>query len=147
MKLQTLLTLSVAAYASSLVASDTVAACLILEAGGEGRVGMQAVANVIANRSAKSGKSLEREALKKWQFSCFNGISKEAAVAKARKHSAWPVAAELAKEAESGALPDITHGATHYYAPKVCGTPAWAWKLPYCGTIGNHKFHREENYK
>ena len=58
------LIMAVAMVAVALVANakmtdaDTIAATLWLEARGEGHEGIQAVASVIANRAAKSGKTM-----------------------------------------------------------------------------------------
>ena len=48
---------------------ETVVACLVLEAGGEGTVGMEAVNEVIHNRSKKQKKSLYQIVTARKQFS------------------------------------------------------------------------------
>jgi len=53
---------------------DIIATTLILEAGGEYSEGaMEAVHEVIYNRSIKRNKSMAEVCLQKWQFSCWNG--------------------------------------------------------------------------
>jgi len=128
--------------------TEAVAAVIVREAGGEGQRGMQAVANVIANRA--NNKTPFEVVNRKWQFSCVNSITVtksdtwENVIAKSKRHRKWFDALELAKKVENKNLLDITNGATHYYAPKKVKTnPSWAAKIEYKTTIGNHKFYRE----
>lgn len=129
-------------YEASAATGDIIAACLVLEAGGEGEIGMQAVLNVLQNRSKASGRPIWREAIKPWQFSCFNGRSIEDSIFLAKLSPSWIVAKVLVDNKNN--LPDVTGGATHYYAPKRCAKPSWA--VHYIKTIGNHKFYREAPY-
>ena len=117
---------------------DTVVACIILEAGGEGRTGMEAVNEVLHNRAHAQHKTLFQIATAPMQFSCFNnGV--EAAVAKAKKHPYWNVAMEIAK----ASLTDHTHGAKFYHT--LNSKPSWAAKILKKGAkiviIGHHKFY------
>lgn len=118
--------------------SDVVIACIILEAGGEGKEGMEAVNEVLHNRSTAQHKSLYQVATAPLQFSCFNnGV--DAAVAKAKKHPYWNVAASIL----SAQLTEHTHGAKFYHT--LNSKPKWASILLKRGakviTIGHHKFY------
>ena len=117
---------------------EVVVACLILEAGGEGTVGMEAVNEVIHNRAKKQNKSLYEVVTARKQFSCFNnGV--EAAVAHAKKHSKWTEATRILKDP----LTDHTGGAQYYHT--TAGKHEWAKALLARGantvTIGHHKFY------
>lgn len=121
---------------------DVVAATLIGEAGGEGEVGMQAVLNVIMNRSKNDFNNAAKVCLKKWQFSVWNdqrnninGYIKEK-----KKHSRWDVALKLIDKARNGTLSDITGGATFYVNPRV-EDPDWRKKFKLTRTIGKHEFY------
>lgn len=137
---------------------DIVAAALIGEAGGEGKTGMQAVMNVIMNRSARSSdfvRGIISTILKPKQFSFFNNYtsgkeSMENIVARARMHPRWNEAMEVALAGLSKKLPDITQGATHYHVTSGPGKVAPSWSSPTVGgkntsaivtnTIGRHTF-------
>ena len=43
----------------------------------------------------------------------------------------------------SGAEPDITEGATHYYATTMSKPPAWAAKATQTLRLGNHLFFKD----
>lgn len=115
------------------------AAVLVLEAAGEGRQGMQAVANVIVNRTERRQSTFRREILRPRQFSSLNGRSETHAIELARRDSSWTVAIELAALARSGGLRDITGGATHFHSGK---RPRWARYMAPTVTIGRHFFYR-----
>lgn len=127
-----------------------IATTLVAEAGGEGKTGMQAVANVLQNRAKRRGTTPATEALKRKQFSMWNShtvsgksIKYVMDIYKVKESPLWPHAVYLAKNIAG--LRDVTGGATHYYNPKKV-KPAWGkgaptWKST--GTIGNHTFGRE----
>lgn len=54
---------------------------------------------------------------------------------------AWTESIEIAKLALLGQLNDLTHGATHYYNPKLA-QPIWAVHYEETTTIDNHCFHK-----
>ena len=117
---------------------ETVIACLILEAGGEGKTGMEAVYEVIKNRSTAQHKSMYQIVTAPKQFSCFNaGV--DAAVAKAKKHKLWNIAASIIKSPAT----NHTKGAVYYHTTAI--NPWWAPKLLTKGakttTIGHHIFY------
>ena len=138
------LIMAVAMVAVALVANakmtdaDTIAATLWLEARGEGHEGIQAVASVIANRAAKSGKTMAQECLKPKQFSCWNGV--KVAIPKKAKGEVWEFCKTTAKTMVNGTFKP-TVKATHYYNPKLCN-PKWGAKMTDVVMIGRHRFGR-----
>lgn len=127
---------------------NIIATTLVLEAGGEGDRGMQAIANVLRNRSNKKGTTPVKEALQNKQFSMWNDYNAgneqmSDVISRAKKHPKWNIAVDYAKRINS--LPDVTNGATHYYNPHkvnpVWGADSETWKQH--KNIGNHKFGRD----
>ena len=138
-------------------AVNIIATTLILEAGGEGVKGMQAVANVLQNRAKAKGTTPSREALINRQFSMWNDYndgneSISHVIAKAKDHKLWKTAVDYANRIST--LTDITGGATHYFNPRVY--PDWVYVDPklgddseirdtwkYIKDIGKHRFGRD----
>jgi len=129
-----------------------IAATLYGEAKSEGEVGMQAVLNVIMNRSHQDFNKAKNIVLKPKQFSTWNGVHNPEKVsielAKQEKNNQiYRTAIKLVDLAMKGKLPDITGGATLYYNPKEA-TPFWAGrpvrnkKIIKTKEIGNHKFYK-----
>lgn len=114
-----------------------VATCLILESGGEGRRGMEAVREVIHQRSAERHLTESAVCIQRRQFSCFNGVSWQDAVDKARRHPRWQLAVEIASGQPTT---HWTAGANHYCTTRI--SPAWAKGRTPVAVIGNHKFYR-----
>lgn len=114
--------------------TEVVAATLIMEAGGEGREGMEAVREVIANRAKNKSEMIVCLAPK--QFSCWNGIAVGTGIEKAKRHKNWALALEIAR----GKVTNHTRGATHYHTTKV--SPSWSKKLAQTVKIKNHIFYR-----
>jgi porphobilinogen deaminase len=84
---------------------EIIAATLIFEAGGERDThAMHAVNEVIHNRSVSRHISSDRVCLQRLQFSCWNDISVDAGIAKAKKHSNSTVQG-FALEIENGSSP------------------------------------------
>jgi hypothetical protein len=111
---------------------DTLASIIQGEAGGEGLLGMQAVADVIRNRASQNfsgyGSNPLDQALARQQFQGQSGkIS--------------PEARAVAQQLQSGQLPGVTKGAL-YYANPGASTASWARKLNDSNAlkIGNHYF-------
>lgn len=123
-----------------------IAACLIGEAGGEGKAGMEAVMSVISNRAKDNPKQFAVVCLKPYQFSMFNNVTVKKTeklghvVQRARQHSQWNTALELVRQAEAGKLKDPTAGATHYHTHAV--NPSWAGTLKKTTDIGHHRFYK-----
>jgi N-acetylmuramoyl-L-alanine amidase len=127
---------------------EIVATCLVLEAGGEGPEGMQAVLNVILNRSQGNLYRMVPETLKYGAFSCMAAVWRTEQpdftplFARAiEQHTAYEQAMELIALMEAGFLADNTGGATHYHAESI--RPYWADSLRYLTTIGRHIFYVE----
>ena len=108
---------------------DMLARLLIAESEGEGREGMQAVANVVQNRIKDSSpdtgfrdqKTFESVITAKNQFAGYNDDRYDEAPSKG---AAWKMALDVAKKAVEGKLPDITQGSTYYRNKKTpIGTP------------------------
>lgn len=127
---------------------DYIARTIYGEARGEKSQGMQAVANVIMNRVKAGswyGTTPKDVVLKKYQFSCWNDSdpNKAKILAATAADPVFANAQKIAQAAYRGTLPDITGGATHYYAYKSIAAPSWVNKMTYTTTIGNHKFYKE----
>ena len=98
---------------------DMLARLLISESEGEGREGMQAVANVVQNRIAdsssatgfKNQRTFESVITAKNQFT---GYANDRYYEAQSKGAAWKRALDVAKQAVEGKLPDITQGSTYY---------------------------------
>lgn len=125
-------------------AAETVVACLIGEAGGEGRQGMEAVLEVIRNRALKkygndSVVSMYKIVVAPKQFSYFNG-GIDAGINKAKRHPKWREAENVLKSGPT----NHTKGSTYYYAASLNRLPLWVltlnkMKVPKV-QIGNHIF-------
>ncbi len=126
---------------------DTVVACVVLEAGGEGTRGMQAINEVLTNRARyttgnDSLSSKYKVATQPKQFSCFNkGI--DTAIAIAKKHPKWAEAKKIVESVPT----NITNGSRFYYANKgrnAIRLPSWGNTFLKRGAktvqIGNHLF-------
>jgi spore germination cell wall hydrolase CwlJ-like protein len=125
-----------------------VASCMVLEAGGEGAEGMQAVLNVILNRADGNLYHMVSETAKTGAFSCMSSIWKTPTpdysplISRAQSQTrAYDEALQLIGLMEEGFLFDNTHGATHYHASYI--HPYWADSLRYLTTIGHHIFYVE----
>jgi N-acetylmuramoyl-L-alanine amidase len=113
---------------------DITALCIWKEARGEGPVGMQAVANVIANRVKRTGKTFTQIVLAPWQFTSMSVPNDpEFSIHPKPGDLVYAQASTLAQEAIAGTLRDVTQGATLYYAPRSIKTTA-VYTLP-LGTI------------
>jgi spore germination cell wall hydrolase CwlJ-like protein len=128
--------LSAAALARGATQAEVVAATLVLEAGTEGRRGMEAVREVIVNRALARQTHQFAVVSEPRQFSCWNGRRLVAGVAEARSSPAWPAAWAIIHGPRTNHVGD----ATHYYAPRLA-SPAWAAGRP-ARTIGRHAFLR-----
>lgn len=126
-------------YANLPDSRDLVAATIVLEAGGEGEMGMLAVANVIQNRSVLRNLSYEKVVTQPKQFSAMNSGRYRWLVSKAKRSSAWSYAYSLARKMESGMLDDVTGGADHYHADWML--PRWASSMRQTVAIGGHVFY------
>jgi len=117
--------------------TEVVAATLIFEAGGErDSHAMEAVNEVIQNRTSSRKITADKVCLQKLQFSCWNDSSVDAGIAKAKKHAKWNSAVQIASSAKT----NYTAGADHYHTLKV--NPSWNKRLTKTIIIGNHIFYK-----
>lgn len=123
-----------------------VATTLWGEARGEGTKGMQAVMNVIMNRSKQDFNKARSIVLQPKQFSMWNKVSDPEKLAmklaiEYRDNKTWKEAVKIVDLAMKGQLKDITGGATFYFNPKLAN-PSWAKKMVKTASIGNHDFYK-----
>lgn len=114
------------------------------EARGEGARGMQAVGNVILNRVKLGGwygASIKDVVLKPYQFSAWNTEDPNREKMLKATTAQLSQARQIAEQLQTGALSDITGGATNYHATNV--SPVWAKKMTKTVQIGNHIFYKE----
>ena len=84
--------------------------------------GMTSIMNVVMNRAAKHGKTIEEIIMAPWQFTSMSVASDpEYAVDPVQSHGsdllAWITAQDLALKASESTLEDSTGGSTLYFAP------------------------------
>ena len=83
-----------------------------------GTPGLTSIINVVVNRSVRDGSSCYAECVKRLQFSSITAPGDpELALWPAETDQQFQEAQQLAQQAASGSLVDITHGSTLYYAP------------------------------
>jgi spore germination cell wall hydrolase CwlJ-like protein len=124
---------------------DMLARTVLAEAGNQGPVGMQAVANVSRNRAVSGqfgGDTLPGVIQKPNQFEPWNTAQGRARMAAIDPNSPqYQQATQAIDRAYTG--DDPTRGATHFYAPKAqaaMGRPAPAWDNGRGVDIGDHRF-------
>ena len=122
------------------------------EARGESLAGQIAVAWTIRNRvndgREKSwwGEGYAGVCQAKYQFSCWNPSDPNFAYlsgAKPIPTGEFARALKAADQVMSGAEPDPTGGATHYYATTMPKAPAWAAKASQTLQLGHHIFFKD----
>lgn len=102
------------------------ALCAWRENRGGDKLGMQSVLNSLCNRAAFKKTSLATEALKKLQYSSMTAPGDPNLVLFPDKtDTRFQLALAMAEQAVAGTLPDITGGATHYYALSMSKPPYW----------------------
>ncbi len=122
------------------VERDTLARLAILEAGGEGAKGIEAMVNVVRNRLQNGGfgDSLDAVMSKPKQFTAYDR-DKLAAIdpdSDAYLQSRAIVDRQLGPDAN----PDVTKGATHYLNPDTATDKSWMDKMTNVTDIGHHRF-------
>ena len=122
---------------------EVVAVGLVLEAGGESALEMQAVMNVIQNRAKGDPSKFKSVIMRKYQFSCFNSynagkVSMARLVEIAKSHPRWYLAVMLVGKAFEKDLPDITKGANHY----CTNHPKWSKGVSPVLVLGRLRFYR-----
>lgn len=120
---------------------EVVIQTLLLEARGEGLIGMQAVGEVIRNRASSKNKSYEEVVLTPFQFSCWgepiNKVNRK--LSKFTEYD-WQLASKAWALSEDSRL---TNGANHYLAKKsLKHLPSWAKEWLITAKLGNHTFYR-----
>lgn len=117
--------------------SEIVTATIILEAGGEYSEGaMQAVYEVIANRSANRQLTLSEVCLQASQFHCWSDKEVASQIAKAKSHPRWGEAFVITLYPKT----NYTNGADHYHAD-YCN-PYWNKHMKITAIIGRHIFYK-----
>jgi N-acetylmuramoyl-L-alanine amidase len=118
----------------------TVAAVLVAEAGGEGKTGMEAVAEVMLNRHLRRRSAIIDIVLQPAAFSCLNTSSPDRLYAGAARHRKFGEALEISRILfrHPEALPRQVNGADHY---ATAGThPSWAEGVAPVAVVGHHLF-------
>jgi hypothetical protein len=120
--------------------------------------GMTGIANVIMNRTAAGdyGGTVDGNIYAPGQFSMWNPLTGYApnspqnagilndynnAVSVDTSNATYAQAYNIAGQALAGTLPDVTGGATNYYATSI-PAPGWTSGLTYTGSIGNTRFYK-----
>ena len=117
--------------------SEIVTATIILEAGGEYSEGaMQAVYEVIANRSANRQLALSEVCLQASQVACWSDKDVASQIAKAKSHPRWGEAFVITLYPKT----NYTNGADHYHAD-YCN-PYWNKHMKVTAIIGRHIFYK-----
>ena len=129
---------------SEAIKDRVVAACILMEAGGEGEMGMRAVASVIQNRSIKDGKCAYDVVRQRKQFASMAGRTDAQAIdyARHRWNNQWEFALYLVKKVNQKELTDVTSGA---YFFQTNGTSVSKWHGDKTLTIKNHSFYKAKN--
>lgn len=124
--------------------AELVASVILLEAGGEGAEGMQAVAAVIQNRCRLDGLTPLEVVTKRYQFSCLNNLSHSQAINLATNK--WPnqlaFAKQLTNQVYMDSLEDNTKGA-YFYQRSECTIRKWHGRRTV--VIGHHSFFKTDN--
>ncbi len=136
---------------------DVLARTIWGEARNQGREGMQAVANVIANRVNTDlgndgrpdwwGEGWAGVCKRPWQFSCWNEGDPNRAKLEAvtARDPQFARALDIAGQAVAGTLPDLTGGATSYHTIRPAAAiwpPKWAAEMTETVRLGAHVFYR-----
>lgn len=129
--------------------SDLVARIIQAEAGNQGPEGMAAVAHVIRNRAALTGRTPEEIVQERGQFEPW-GNRRQAVLAMPPERFAS--AADIWQRVSGSQIPDPTGGATHFLNPDLqrqLGRPQPAWAPEGQGQrIGAHVFYaRPEDFR
>jgi N-acetylmuramoyl-L-alanine amidase len=125
---------------------DILARTIWGEAAGDGEIAMRAVAAVVLNRvkAGRYGHGIWGVCLKPHQFGCWTDGSAKAQRLRVIDASdrSFRLALEIAEDALSGRLVDVTGGATHYHQEGA--RPGWASGMRCTRRIGRRLFYREQ---
>lgn len=118
-------------------ASEIVTATIIMEAGGEYSEGaMEAIHEVITQRSKNRWLTKDQVCLQPFQFSCWNNSSRADLLSKAKSHPRWGEAFAITLRP----VTSYTGGADHYHAD-YCN-PYWNKHMKITAKIGRHIFYK-----
>jgi len=124
---------------TSFAYNKQIALTLAGEAGGEGYIGMYAVACVIENRAKEAHRSPQKEVMRG-----FYGRTNKVATIALKTHK--KAILEILSLLEEGKLKDITFGATNFENIEAFGYPNYIKKEPskwvITCKIGNHTFFK-----
>ena len=127
-----------------------VASCMVLEAGCDGVEGMQAVLNVILNRSDSYLHRMVPNVSKRGAFSSMSDVWHDPSPNYSgiiRRAQAQPkeyvLALRIIQVMEAGRLWDNTYGSTHFHAHYI--RPYWVSDMRYVTSIGGHTFYVENS--
>jgi spore germination cell wall hydrolase CwlJ-like protein len=128
---------------------NLVARTLYMEAGGESYKGIRLVADVILNRAYGESRHVPNVILKPNQFSCWNGLNRQAKYRisypaniwrSKENRSKWNYCNVIAYQIYSGSYKRSNFKINCFYA-KSC-RPKWARKITHKYIHGNHIFGR-----
>jgi len=133
--------------------ANIIARTLYAEARSDGvEYGFKPVASVIYNRANGKKEDFAKACLKKWQFSCWNGlpdaekspdgfkIKIPPSVNKSKTNlKLWQSCLEIAAEMLAGSFKPVTN-ANSYYATSMKNPPSWGKELTDVIDLGGHKF-------
>lgn len=108
-----------------------------------GLAALIAVGNVVMNRLQNGrlfGTTIRDVCLKPYQFSCWTDLNRTA-IQKA-EGPVWALCKEVAEGVALREWPDLTKGATHYYADSLAIPPYWAKGQCVRVKIGHHLFFK-----
>jgi spore germination cell wall hydrolase CwlJ-like protein len=129
---------------------DVMSRTLLGEARGESEEGRLAVAWVIRNRASLAGfagpllgkpGAIAHVCRAPLQFSCWNADDPNCRVIEAATEDELADLFDLATDVLTDIVPDLTKGATNYYAPYI-PAPYWAKEMTFVGKFGSQLFFR-----
>lgn len=106
------------------------------EAQADGQLCMEGVASVVINRMRKWKQSVTASCMLPSQFDSWEMLSLLAA-----DHPGLLVAEQIARQALTGQLKDLTGGANAHY-PVYVDPPYWAKRARFTCQLGNHRFYQ-----
>ena len=127
---------------------ELVACTIYGEARGESFIGKMAVGFVILNRAKKRGTTPGSEAIRPYQFSCWNKDDPNCKLITNPNDISgkeWRECFRAALQVLGGfdlvgcKVDDLTKGATHYHTQSI--KPYWAQGKEPCYVVGNHIFY------
>lgn len=123
-----------------------VAAVLVGEAGIDGRIGMEAVAEVVLNRAVEKSDSylsvVTKHYHRRYQFGCLNGVATKDLLRKSQKNPNFEQALQIAitLHRHPAQLPRRVYGANHYIEDNL--ESVWSEGQTPVARIGHHRFYR-----